>query len=123
MIKKQSPGTGGTVRGAKGEGNLSNLTLHQPASSAQAATFRRQKRSKTFAEWAQTPAPHQLGLEPDTVARIARAMAQPEMRGISSGDALLKSLMWLRLFYEDELAWQRFMLAARYLWLAYKGKA
>jgi hypothetical protein len=78
---------------------------------------------KTFAEWAQSPAPHQLGLEPDAVARIARAMAQPEMRGISTLDGLVDGLKWLRIFYEDDLAWKRFLLSARYLWLAYRGRA
>jgi hypothetical protein len=80
------------------------------------------KRIRTFADWAQSPAPYELGLEPDAVARIARAMAQQEMRAISSGDALVKSLQWLRLFYEDDLAWQRFILSVRYLWLVYKGR-
>jgi hypothetical protein len=77
---------------------------------------------KTFAEWAQSPAPHQLGLEHDAVARIARAMARPEMRGISSLEGLVDGLKWLRVFYADDLAWKRFLLAARCLWLRYKGK-
>lgn len=51
-------------------------------------------------------------------------MSRPEMGGISSLDGLIKSLSWLRKpFYHDDLAWQRFLLTARYLWLVFKGKA
>jgi hypothetical protein len=45
------------------------------------------------------------------------------MHGISTLDGLINALKWLRTFYGDELAWQRFTLAARYMWLAYKGRA
>jgi hypothetical protein len=73
----------------------------------------------------QTDAPDALGLDPSTVARIRRAMVPPEMRGISTTDGLLTSLGWLRKpFYAgNDLGWQRFMLAARYLYLAFRGRA
>jgi hypothetical protein len=61
----------------------------------------RRTRIKTFAQWCQTQAPHELGLDPDVVSRIVRAMSRPEMRGISTLDGLLHALRWLKVFYHD----------------------
>jgi hypothetical protein len=119
MTNNRTLGAGGTVprvgKIAQSEGPHLTPKIRKP----QAA----RTRIKTFAAWCQTPAPHELGLDPDVVARLVRAMSRPEMHGISTLDGLINALKWLRTFYGDELAWQRFTLAARYMWLAYKGRA
>ena len=81
-------------------------------------------RKQTFADFCQTDAVNQLGLDPDAVARIRRAMFRPEMSGISSLEGLVASLKFLRrpFYHDDDLAWRRFLLTARYLWLVFKGK-
>jgi hypothetical protein len=45
------------------------------------------------------------------------------MRGISSISELFDALKWLQVFYGHDLAWKRFLLSAKYLWLVYKGRA
>jgi hypothetical protein len=51
-------------------------------------------------------------------------MARPEMHAVSTITGLNAALQWLRQpFYgDDALAWQRFMLTARCMWFAFKGK-
>jgi hypothetical protein len=83
---------------------------------------KRQGRPRTFADWMLTEAPDALGLDSEVVARIRRAMAPAEMRGVSTITGLLTSLRFLRPFYDDDLAWGRFVLAARYLYLTYRGR-
>jgi hypothetical protein len=84
----------------------------------------RRRAARTFAAWCRTDAPHRLGLDPDTVARILRAMSRPEMQGVSTLDGLVGALQWLRrpFYFDDPLAWQRFTLAARTMWLAHRGR-
>jgi len=117
----------GTVRGASvcaPDGSDAKHTT--PAAKAQHATdgHRGRRRKLCFSEWMQTEAPHGLGLHNETVHRIARCMAAPEMRGVTSLDGLIDSLRWLRKpFYStDPLAWKRFEFAARALWWAYRGR-
>jgi hypothetical protein len=81
------------------------------------------RKPRTFAGWCQTDAPTRLGLSEEDVARVRRLMSRPEMHGVTSMQALLVTLQPLRALYPDDLSWQRFTLAARYLWLRYKNKA
>jgi hypothetical protein len=118
--KRESPGAVGAARGA-GVSALSHTNRHSgPGRRAQA----RKARTTTFSDWMQTDAPGQFGLYDESVARIRRCMARPEMRGVTSIDGLIDSLRWLRKpFYStDPLAWKRFELAARALWWAYRGR-
>jgi hypothetical protein len=80
------------------------------------------RNSATFAEWCGTDAPYQLGLDPDSVARVIRTMSRgPEMRAIRSAESLLRHLRWLRVFYgDDSVAWDRFNLTAKSLWHGFK---
>jgi hypothetical protein len=121
----QKPGCPRAVVAAAGAGVGKAVSEQaKPTSQKNFTQSSRRTRIKTFAQWCQTSGPHGLGLEPEVVARIVRAMLRPEMRGISTLDGLINALKWLRTFYgDDELAWSRFLLAARYLWLTYRGRA
>jgi len=75
-----------------------------------------------FADFCRTARPHQLGLNPDAVARVCRAMSAPEMGAITTTDGLRGALRHLRPFYGDELSWSRFLLTARFMWLVHRGR-
>jgi hypothetical protein len=107
------PGTGQAVRGAGASTAVcSTGTKHTVA----------RGKAQTFAAWCATGAPHQLGLDPDGVARVCRVMSRPEMQGVTTLGGLSDALKFLRSFYDDDLSWQRFQLVARCMWLVHVGR-
>jgi hypothetical protein len=92
-------------------------------------TKRMTKRTKqpavTFADFCATDAPTELGLDPDNVGRIRRMMSGPEMQAVSTLTALERNLKLRRKSFllGGALAWERLVLTARCMWLAWKRSA
>jgi hypothetical protein len=76
---------------------------------------------QSFAEWVADHAPP--GVDEQSLLRVRRCMARdPANRGITSQGDLFAALRHLRVFYDNEHSWQRFLLTAKHLLAEYRER-
>jgi hypothetical protein len=113
MIKKKRPRPGATV-GAKGRTKDGSLT-RQPYSTAPRVP------QITFARWCVAGKRGQTNLDPEIAAWIVRLMSEREAAGINTLTSLMRwiALHKPRFTWTTKLEWERVVLSARAMWIAY----